>query len=196
MDQEAIQKAVALVREKSVAVRDINQKYARQIGAELGEPLADKWAAEVKKTTFPQVYREAYASKALKSALEMSDLTGEQRGTLQGVREQFERELSGANDALARAIAEADESGDRGGMVGGGGGPTMIRFGAEPESVKAARDARREVEKRAMEKVNGTLTEGQRSKLPKRGNRRSGPAPEAEEGEVHMEFIMESSEVN
>jgi len=96
MDPEAIQKAVAAVREKSVAVRDINQKYARQIGAELGEPLAGKWEAEVKKTTFPQVYREAYASKALKSALEMSDLSSEQRSTLQGVREQFERELAGS----------------------------------------------------------------------------------------------------
>jgi hypothetical protein len=192
MDMEAMQKAMAASREKGIVMRDINQKFARQIGAELGEPLTGKWQNEVKRAVFPEVYKETYADKALKTSMEMGDLTSEQRAVLAQVREQLDRELAPANDALAKAIAEADESGSRGGMSGGGegGGPMMIRFGAEPETVKAARAAKREVENRAMEKVNGTLNESQRKKLPPRRTPRQAPEGH-QDGDVQMEFVIE-----
>ncbi len=191
MDMEALQKAMAESREKAVAIRDINQKFARQIGSELGDPMQGKWQGEVKKAVFPQVYRETYADKALKSALEFDDLSSEQKTALQEVKEQLERDLSSANDALAKAIAEADESGARGGMSNGPGGATMIRFGEEPEAVKTARAAKREVENRAMDKVNGTLNEAQKKKLPpKRAPRERAPGQEGGEGEMAFEFVV------
>lgn len=194
IDMEAMQAAMAEAREKSLALRDINQKYARQIGSEIGDPLSAKWNDEVKRATFPEVYRETYAEKALKSAFEMDDLTSEQKSVLQEVREQLDREMSGANEALARAIQEADTEGARGGMTGAGG-QQIIRFGAEPEGVKAARAARREVENRAMDKVNSTLNEGQKKKLPpKRTPRQQMPAGE-QEGDVHMEIVVDEAVV-
>lgn len=191
MDMEALQKAIAESREKGIAIRDINQKYARQIGSELGEPLNAKWELEVKRSVFPQVYRETYADKALRTALEMDDLSGEQKSTLKDVREQFDRELASANDALAKAIAAADESGNRGGMSSGPDGATFVRLGGESEDVKAARTAKRDVEGRAMDKVNGTLNDAQKKKLPpKRAPRERAPGGEEGEGEMMMEFTM------
>ncbi|MFM9959478.1 MAG: hypothetical protein ACKVZJ_15585 [Phycisphaerales bacterium] len=183
-DREAMAKALEEAREKSVALRDINQKFARQVAGTLVDPQLGKWNNEVKKATFPDVYRETYASRAMKAALEMSDLSEEQRTQIQSVRERFDRELSQANETLAKAIAEADETGARGGMVGGANGPTMIRLGDEPESVKAARTAKRELEKKSLESLNGTLTESQRGKLPPRRQPREGAIGEGgvEEG--------------
>lgn len=181
-DRDAMAKAMEAVREKSVALREVNQKFARQIAGVLSEGDRSKWEQEVKKQTFPEVYRETYASRAMKAALAMDDLSSEQRSQVQSAMERFERELAPANEALAKAIAEADDSGARGGMVGGAGGPMMVRMGDEPEAVKAARAARRDIEKKAMESVNATLTESQRSKLPPRRAPR-GPGAEQIDGE-------------
>lgn len=192
VDPEVMRKAMEAVREKSVAVRDVNQKYARQIQGMLSEPSAGKWNDEVKRQTYPDVYRETYTSRALKSALELDDLSPEQRSTILSLQEQYARELAPANEALARAIADADQSGERGGMVGGPGGPMMIRMGDEPEAVKSARAAKRDMDTKALDKLKSNLSESQRSKLPpKRERRGPGRAPadgagEDDSVEIHM----------
>lgn len=195
-DPEAMRTAMESVREKSLVVRDVNQKFARQMQGVLAEPLASKWAGEVKKQSFPDVYREAYADKALKSALAMDDLTSEQRSSLETLKEQLDRELSAANDSLAKAVADADTEGSRGGMIGGpGGGPQMIRFGDEPEAVKTARAAKRELEQRMMERLNGALTPSQRGKLPpKRTPRPQQQEDQGGEGEGMEIHVIQSSE--
>ena len=186
IDAEEARKAMDEIREKSKVVRDVNQKYARQLGALVGDPMGAKLATEVKHESFPQVYRDGYASKALAAASGMSDLTPEQKSTLQELQETYSRELAAAQDKWAAALQEADNAGESGGMVSGGsGGAMFMRLGDEPESIKAARKAKRELDDRAVEKINSTLTAAQREKLPpKRARTGGGPHGGDDEGEV------------
>lgn len=196
MDPEAMQKAMAAVREKSLGVRDVNSKFAREIQGVLGEGLASKWADEVKKQTFPDVYRESYTSKAMQAALAMGDLSGDQQSALKSIQEQYQHDLEPANEALAKAIADADSSGDRGGMMNGPNGAMMVRMGDEPEAVKKARAAKREMENKTLDKIKSTLTDSQKAKLPaKRERRGPGPGTDAGEDGGEMEIHVMTTDV-
>ncbi|MDX2130674.1 MAG: hypothetical protein SFY69_01320 [Planctomycetota bacterium] len=155
-------------------VRNVNRDYARRLSAMLPESSRAAFEAEVALRSFPRVYRESHAARVLNAGLGMSDLTAEQRESLTLLREQYTRDLGGANDRWARAIEQEEE--EKGGAVG----RMMRQFepggGAADESEeKKARAARRELDERTLEKAEGILTESQRAKLPEKQAVRDEP---------------------
>ncbi len=155
-------------REAASRVRDINRQYARLIESQLPEELAAKFAEEVKRRSFSQVYREPHVVKSLGAAKGFSDLTSDQRRTIEELMASYAREAASINDRWAAAVAEHEASGSTGAMAFGGMVVSM-QMGDEPEALRTARTARRELDERTQERLAAALTEAQRERLPKPG---------------------------
>ncbi|HYD00409.1 MAG TPA: hypothetical protein VEB22_04215, partial [Phycisphaerales bacterium] len=94
-NSEAMKKAEALLkegREAATAVRDVNRKYAKQVEATLGGAEGEKFAAEFRKASFPNVYRERYIDRAIAAAMAMEDVKTEQAEGLKALKEQYARD--------------------------------------------------------------------------------------------------------
>jgi hypothetical protein len=185
LDMEKMQKAMADRRDAGAKVVEINERHARTIRNLLPDDKRPVFDEQVKRGSFPVVYRPSRVARDLEAALKFADLTTEQKEQLTGVREQYDREAASLNSAWADAIKESEKDGQEG-TLRSGAGAMMIRMGNEPEALKASRKARREADDRAAEKVKGLLTAAQREKLPK-------PAPDGPEGQTAgtMRFMVD-----
>jgi Spy/CpxP family protein refolding chaperone len=190
-DGEKMQKEVERAREASQRVVDLNNRTADKVKAMLPEDLRDRFAAEYRRRSFPRVYRPGRVSTGVEAALAMSDLDESQREALRDLRASYERDLSAANARWAEAIRASEASGQQGGLALAGGGRMMMSFGDEPEDLKEARTARRDLDERTSERLKSILRPEQRERLPK------APPPgrddamgEDGEGGDHMMMIV------
>lgn len=162
---------MAKAREEGLKVRDINQRHARLIEAQLPEDKRAEFQKAVRQATYPQVYRPSVVTKKLDAALGLSDLEPQQREALQTLRTNYQRDSGPINDRWASAIEDADRSGKNSGgaMAIAGGGMMSISFGDDNEKSPTAdaRKARRELDDRTKEKMGSILTKDQQAKLPK-----------------------------
>lgn len=186
-----LQKLRGQAKEARERVREINQRYARQIAAALPGDLGAKLNAEFTQRSFPEVYRASHTADALEAALAFADLTPEQKQSLSAARESHRAEAERANKAWSEAI-EKFESTDEGYAASLAGGFNIRRMNmdeGQPDSpVDAARKARRDVDKKTLESINSVLSDEQRERLPKRRERARGPqalggAPGGDAGE-------------
>jgi hypothetical protein len=145
-------------REAAIRVRDVNRKYARQIEAMLPEDKRAAFNQEVKRESFPMIYRDSYATHILDTADKMTDLDAGQKSGLTGVREAFTRDLNSLNVKSEAAWVEMEDTTTVQNM--------FSRFN-DPK-IQELRDARRTLEDQAVQKVNDLLNEAQRAKLPDR----------------------------
>lgn len=144
-------------------VRDVNRQSARKI-----EPLlpADKRSAfdlGIKKLSFPRIYSESHAEKAIKAAQGMADLSSGQKSELATLAESYAREAEGANARWAAAI-EDKQSKIPGHFM------EMEMSGHDEKSddpLKVAREARKALDDRIVSRVIQLLLSDQREKLPK-----------------------------
>lgn len=188
MDVEAMQKQMESSRQLGEKIVQLNATTAEKIKASLPEELQQKFAAEVRRRSFPSVYRESRVSKDLDAALAMSDLDETQRERLKELRAAYARDLAPLNDRWADAIRESERNGQEGGMSLGGGGFISMRMGEEPEPLREARKARREADEKARERLKSVLRPEQQEKLPKAS---PGGEEEMGDGEPRMMFIVE-----
>lgn len=184
IDIEKLQEAMAKSREQGAKVRDLNRDTARKVQDLLPEGQRASFDSAVRKRTFPRVYKTPRVSRELEAALAMSDLSGPQKEQLQELRSSYERDLEPANSAWSKAIEENEKSG-QGGAIGGGGGQISLAFGDDPEPLKEARKARRELDEGASKKLRSILNEEQRSKLPKPAESEEGTGM-VEGGQIMM----------
>ncbi len=171
-DIEAMQARAAAARETGIRLKDLNARHARRIEALLPEARRAEFAAAVRRAGFPRVYRPSRVLATMDAAKGFSDLTPEQRESIEQVRRTYERDLAAANDRWASAIEESERNGQSGGIALSGGAMMQFRLGAEEDGPLAdARTARRELDERAREKIASILTPEQRERLPKEEER-------------------------
>lgn len=170
-DVEAFQASAAAMREAETKLRDVNQRFAAQLGGMMDEPARAEFDKMVREASFPNVYRRSYAGRAFDRALGFDDLTDEQRAQLEAFREQYERELVGVNDRWASAV---EESGGGGSQMILGGGNMVIQMGGEStdDAVRQARKAREDLDSRFYDRVAQLMTPEQAERLPRK---RRGP---------------------
>ncbi len=183
---ERFQASMKASRELGVKVRDANAQYARRIGAMLPDDARGAFEEELRKRSFPMVYRPSRAARDMEAALALEDLTTDQRERLRGAQERYRREAATANDRWASAIRETEATGEDG-AIATPIGMMRVSGGDEPAVLAEARKARREADERATAALRSILTPGQQERLPK-GN------PE-EEGAVMLggaRMIMEA----
>ena len=163
MDMATLRDMMKKFEDLAKGMRDINQRYARLVQPLLPADAAAKFDAEVKRRSFPRVYRETLADKSLSAAEKFSDLTPEQRESLRVLREQADRELPAAREAWAAAVTEQENT--EGGMLSG------MMMGAMGEGggsggVRDARKAHRDLEDQLLTKLKTILTDEQQQRLP------------------------------
>ncbi len=170
-DMEALRKSMADARDAGLRIKGVNERFARRIEAVLPETYQAAFRRAVREATFPQVYRKSPIVRDIDKALTLTDLTGEQRAALTELKAAYERDSRPVNDAWAAAIADADKTGAGAGMIAGPGGAQMVmRTQDEPEPLREARKARRELDEKAREKIRTTLSDAQQAAIkPKPG---------------------------
>jgi len=174
IDFTAIEEATKKIQEAGSKVRDVNQRYARNIEGLLPEAELARFQAAVKRQSFPQVYRPSRAAKALEAAEKLADLDARQKESVVALREQYERDLATTNEKWAAAVVDEEKSG--GGTKGFGG--IMFSMGDEEKDtpVSQARKAKRELDKKALDSLKSLISDAQFEKLPKRDEAsESGP---------------------
>lgn len=166
-------------REASMPVRDINRKYAKQIEATLTGISAEdgkRFATEFRKVSFPDVYRERYADRALAAAAAIEGLEKSQLEGIAAIKEQYLRDRAPLEQAAEKAAEDAEANFSLTGMMGGGGGGIMRMMGGD-EATQAARKARRELDTSVVDKLKAILTTEQVAKLPDRAADSGSDAP-------------------
>jgi hypothetical protein len=171
LDMEAIKKGMVDARAAGLKIKNVNERFARKIEAALPEASQPAFRKAVQQATYPQVYRRSPIVRDIEKALTLSDLTSEQRTALTELKSSYERDVRPLNESWATAIEEADKSDAGAGMMVAPGGGQMVFGGQdEPEPLRNARKARRDVDDKAREKIRKTLNEAQQAAIkPKAG---------------------------
>lgn len=169
-DMDTAQKLLEEGRQYSVAVKDINRRYARQIESMLPDGAREAFAAQVARVSFPDVYRPSYTSRALDAAIGFNDLTEDQKARITAIRDSFNRETNVLNRRLAEAIEQSEMTMTVQQMFRRG-------FGGEEGQDAELRRQKRDLDRSSLERLRDVLTQAQIQRLPSRdeGDRRGGP---------------------
>jgi hypothetical protein len=170
-DMEKFQKQMADAREAGEKVREVNQRYARSIEGLLPESSQAAFSMQVKRASFPMVYRASRTERAFDAALKFNDLDAKQREAIASLRQGYEQDTASLNDKWAAAILDEEKDG-AGGIALGGGGVMLMSFGDEDSDKPSAqaRKARRDADKKAMQSLESLLTDEQKTRLPQPGD--------------------------
>lgn len=170
-DVEKFQKQMADAREAGEKVREVNQRYARSIEGLLPETSKAEFSMQVKRASFPMVYRASRTERAFDAALKFDDLDTKQREAIASLRQSYEQDTASLNDKWAAAILDEEKDG-AGGIALGGGGVMTMSFGDEDSDKPSAqaRKARRDADKKAMQSLESLLTDAQKERLPQPGD--------------------------
>jgi len=159
-EMDRLQEMFSANREKSVKVRDVNRKFARQLQNLVPVEKQGKFDGEFKKQSFPMVYREYYPVRALDAAVAMPELEATQRDAIGAVRETYRRDEAALNGRHEKAWEENEASMSVGRMFMGGMG--------QSDALREIREARQSLETETLNKVKAILSPEQFAKLPER----------------------------
>jgi len=172
-DIEEFQASAAAMREIELKLREVNQRFAAQLGGMMDETTRGEFDRMVREASFPKVYRRSYTGRAFDRAMGFDDLTDDQRSQIEAFRDQYDRELASVNDRWAAAEAEAEEDGSSQQMLLGGGNMVIqVGDGSQNEAVKEARLARKALDDKYYDRVKQLMTPDQADRLPRK---RRGP---------------------
>jgi hypothetical protein len=169
---EKMREMMGRAMDQSKAIRDVNSKYARVLGGMLPEDKVPAFQDEVRKRSFPRVFRQPYVGKAIDAANGFADLDQSQREQLAAIKASYEREAAPLNDRWIKTIQDDEASNTmpwgRGGTGGGGG-----RGNSDTPQGKAAQE-RRDLDTKTEEQVRAILTTAQRTRLPEQDQNNGG----------------------
>lgn len=158
-DAEAMtqmQEAMADLRELGIRGKAVNARYARQIMQVLPAENQAKWDREVKRRSWPTVYRQSKAERQIEAAGKLDDLSASQSESLDAIRSSYEREVAPVNERWAKAIDSQQAEGEQG----------WWGFGGENTEADEAEGARKEIDERFIERVRSILTSEQIERMP------------------------------
>ena len=79
-----------LTRAAATKLRDVNKRYARQVETTLpDEATKTKFNDEVRKASFPSIYRSSRGIRTVDDAAKLTSLTPEQKTSIDTIKEQF-----------------------------------------------------------------------------------------------------------
>ncbi|MBS0195726.1 MAG: hypothetical protein JSR77_03115 [Planctomycetes bacterium] len=164
-DMKKIEEMMRKFYDGAKEVRDLNRTAARQLAPMMAEDARARFETEVKRRSFPRVYKPSHTDKLFDAALGFKDLSSEQKESLTTLREGYQRDLAVCNEKWARATEEREDK---------AGGSVMVMMqgmmgGGDPnDPAKQARDARKELDDKTKEKLESILTADQKSRLPEK----------------------------
>ncbi len=166
-DIEKLQDHMKNTRAAAAKVRDLNERHASKLAGLLPEDIREKFNDEVRRASYPRIYKSSKADKHLAAAEGFSDLTPEQRKDIETLRASHAREAAPLNRQWAAAAREAEDK-QKSGMFSTGAGIATVSLGDDGDSPeKAPRKARKDLDKRTLERLGSILSPAQQEKLPK-----------------------------
>jgi Spy/CpxP family protein refolding chaperone len=164
-----MQRALERGREASMRVRDVNRRYARQIESVLPDGARERFVEQVRRESFPMIYRPSHALRVIEAAAAFADLDDNQRAAISSIRDSFVRESAALNRQLEQATIKNEETLTVQDMMSRG-----FRAAGGNDDMEALRDKRRELESSTVEKVRAVLSPEQIERLPRRDERQGG----------------------
>lgn len=177
-NMDAMQKMIEEGRKLSIAVRDVNRRYARQVQDLVPEDKKAFIESEVKRQSFGRIYAETRAERLVKAAQGMKDLTDDQRSSVESLAGSFGRDMNSLNDQLAKAQEKMEMTFSAENMA------QMWRGGGDGGPLEELYTKRRQLGSKTEDDLRKILTPAQQEQLPKaeeddRGGRRRGNGPAA-----------------
>jgi hypothetical protein len=163
-DTKEIDAMISKGREASVRVREVNKRYVRQVEAVLPEGLRAEFADEVKKQSFPQVYRETRATRMLTAAKGFADLDETQKAGIKDLTETYTRELAQANTDMAEATEKMEMTFTASQIM------AMFRGGGPNDPMQEQQAKRRKLNNTTEESLKKLLKPEQVERLPAGGD--------------------------
>lgn len=177
-DTEKMESRMKADMQESAKLREVNAGHVRKIGEALGED----WRAKVEKEWLSRAYRrifaESHTTRQLKAAVGFGDLSSEQKEKIEALLAAYEKDAAAANQRWLEEQRKAEAEGTLSAMP-------FRADQTDPEGLREARKARKDLDTRISKTLRETLTESQRERLPKRQGGMVG-------GMEGMEFIGES----
>ena len=165
-EMEAMKETIEKGRDAAVKIRDLNRKYARQIIDQLPDDAKLGFEKQFREASFPDVYRRGYAGRSIDAATAFADLDQTQKDGITALKESYERQVSGINEKLTKAVEETEQTFDVSQMFGG--------RGDREDPAGDLRREKRELDQATIESLQKLLKEEQIEKLPKREERGGG----------------------
>ncbi|UYV11553.1 MAG: hypothetical protein NCW75_09590 [Phycisphaera sp.] len=157
-DFESLQDHFEKARDASVRVRDTHRNFARRLQAVIPEEKLPAMQTAVRRASFPTVYRQNRADRAIEAARGLDDLSDDQRSQINGIAESTARRMDQVNRKLADTIESNEVNMNLRDMMRGG------RRGNEDGTRELFREKRDAVNK-TVEQLKAVLTEEQAAKL-------------------------------
>ena len=154
-----MQEAMTEMQDLGKQGKAINNRYARQVMQVLDAEKQPEWDIEVKRRTWPTVYRESKAQRQIEAAAKLEDLTTDQKESLEAIKQSYQREASPINERWAKTIDEQAESGDN----------NWWGWGNDNSEAEAIEEERTALDDRFVERVRSVLTPEQLEKMPEVG---------------------------
>ena len=164
-----MQRALERGRDASMRVRDVNRRYARQIENVLPDDVRDRFAEQVRRESFPMIYRPSMASRVVDAAAAFDDLDDNQRAAISSIRDSFTRESASLNRQLEQATVKNEETLTVQDMMSRG-----FRGAGGNDEMESLRDKRRDLESSTLDKIRAILSPEQIERLPRRDERQGG----------------------
>jgi hypothetical protein len=163
-----------LAEEAARNVASVNERFAGAVRGLLPEATREAFDAGLRKSRYPEAYRKTGMQEALDAALDLHDLTEEQRASLAGIVQRFDARYAGLRDRAIAARADAEANmrvADVVARFAGGGRGDNDRWGA----VEAVFDERRSVDRELRQELSSVLNAEQAGiVLPQQGEGRRG----------------------
>ncbi len=157
-DFESLQSHFESARDASVRVRDTHRTFARRLEAIVPEDKLPAFETAVRTASFPTVYRQNRADRALEAAKALEDLSSDQREQIEAIGLSTERRMVQVNRKLADTIESNELNMSLRDMMRGG------RRGNEDGTRELFRE-KRDVVDQTVEQIRAVLTEEQAAKI-------------------------------
>jgi hypothetical protein len=167
-DMEGLQELMDKGRDASLRVRDVNERFARQLAGALPGDLGARFDAAVKREAYPDVYRPGHARLSLDAARGFSDLTEDQSARVAALASSFDRDMGAVNEKLVDALRTEEEDATIETMFRRG------RGGDRDGPVAEIRRAKRTLDREFVDKLKEILSEDQVERLPEPPRERQG----------------------
>lgn len=193
---ESAQRDIEYAQQKRLALRDVNERYAQAIGAQLDGEQGRDFTQAYQRGSYPRIYGETPVDRYLKEVLKIESISDNQRSTLKSIQADFQVRVDGINRRTVALQKERDaesfvdrmarrrqgRGGDRRGMgrFGGEGRQQTRPDDNDPRS--QLQQEKRTIISQSLDSIEAVLSADQQGRVRKpsardtsqRDNRRRG----------------------
>lgn len=174
---EAALSVVDRATQMRIAVRSVNDQFTDVLASTLEPASAEAFRDQVRRTSYPGVYRQTPGLKIFEHARQLESLDERTLVNILELERSYRTDLEQANTRLVEAIRRQQPLEPRRGIeaMQAAMNGEIIELGGENDPIAEARKARRTLEERSVTQLQALLTPEQVAQLPPMPKVRRGP---------------------